>query len=89
MDFITRVYKAVGRAPKYRQAGAGLLRMLGWFDANIREVIEMLYLQETPVILDDSKLAAKLGPRHKTAYDEGIRQTVEWIQHPKVGASVK
>lgn len=89
MDFITRVYKAVGRAPKYRQAGAGLLRILGWFDANIREVIEMLYLQETPVILDDSKLARKLGALPKTSYDEGIQQTVEWIQHSKVGASVK
>jgi nucleoside-diphosphate-sugar epimerase len=91
MDFITRVYKAVGRAPKYRAAGKGLLKILGWFDPNIREVIEMLYLQETPVVLDDSKLAAKLGGLRKTPYDEGIQRTVEWLQnqHPKVGASVK
>jgi nucleoside-diphosphate-sugar epimerase len=89
LDFITRVYRAVGRSPKYRQAGAGLLRILGWFDANIREVIEMLYLQETPVILDDSKLAAKLGALPKTPYDAGIQQTVEWMQHQTVGATVK
>ena len=89
LDFITRVYRAVGRAPKYRSAGKGLLRILGWFDANLREVIEMLYLQETPVILDDSKLAAKLGTVHKTPYDEGIRRTIDFIQHSKVGLSVK
>jgi nucleoside-diphosphate-sugar epimerase len=89
LDFITRIYRAAGRTPKYRAAGKLLLRIAGLFDANLREVIEMLYLQETPVLLDDSKLAAKLGPLHKTSYDDGIRRTIDWIQHPKVGAIVK
>ena len=40
----------------------------------------MLYLQETPVLLDDSKLTAALGPLHKTSYDEGIRLTLEWMR---------
>ena len=31
----------------------------------------MLYLQETPVILDDSKLRGRLGQVHKTPYDQG------------------
>ena len=48
MDFITRIYRAVGRAPKYRTGGRGLLKLLGYFNADIREVVEMLYLQETP-----------------------------------------
>ena len=60
MDFITRIYRGVGRAPKYRTVGAGMLKFLGWFNPTMREVVEMLYLQETPVILDDSKLMAKL-----------------------------
>jgi nucleoside-diphosphate-sugar epimerase len=86
VDFITRVYRAVGRDPKYRSVGKMLLTMLGWFDATMREVPEMMYLQETPVILDDSKLAAKLGGvnkpggLNKTPYDEGIRKTVEWMR---------
>lgn len=80
MDFITRIYRAVGRAPKYRAAGKGLLRLLGYFNPTIREVIEMLYLQETPVILDDGKLTARLGPTHKTSYDEGIQKTLEWMR---------
>jgi nucleoside-diphosphate-sugar epimerase len=79
MDFITRIYRAVGRAPKYRTVGAGMLKFLGWFNPTMREVLEMLYLQETPVILDDSKLLAKL-PVHKTPYDEGIRQTLDWMR---------
>ena len=80
MDFITRVYRAVGRAPKYREAGRGLLKLMGYFNPTIREVIEMLYLQETPVILDDSKLTNKLGAIHKTSYDEGIQKTLDWMR---------
>ena len=79
MDFITRIYRAVGSGPKYRAVGAGMLKFLGWFNPTMREVVEMLYLQETPVILDDSKLLAKL-PVHKTSYDDGIRQTLEWMR---------
>lgn len=80
LDFITRVYRAVGLAPKYRTAGRGVLKLLGWFNPMVRELPEMLYLQETPVILDDSKLLAKLGNVHKTPYDEGIQQTIEWLR---------
>jgi nucleoside-diphosphate-sugar epimerase len=79
MDFITRIYRAVGRAPRYRSVGAGMLKFMGWFNPTMREVVEMLYLQETPVILDDSKLMAKL-PVHKTSYDDGIRQTLNWMR---------
>ncbi len=80
MDFITRIYRAVGRPPKYRTVGRGLLKIMGWFNPLYREVVEMLYLEETPVILDDRKLLAKFGEVKKTSYDEGIRQTLEWMR---------
>jgi nucleoside-diphosphate-sugar epimerase len=83
MDFITRIYRAVGRSPKYRAAGRGLLKLLGYFNPNVREVVEMLYLQETPVILDDSKLTSRLGAIHKTSYDEGIQKTLDWMRAGK------
>ncbi|HEV2446463.1 MAG TPA: NAD-dependent epimerase/dehydratase family protein, partial [Candidatus Sulfopaludibacter sp.] len=80
LDFITRVYRAVGRAPKYRVAGRTLLQVLGWFSPMMRELPEMLYLQETPVILDDSKLLAKFPGLQKTPYDAGIGKTFSWIK---------
>ena len=85
LDFITRVYRAAGHAPKYRTAGRGMLKFLGWFNPLLRELPEMLYLQETPVILDDRKLLEKLGDVHKTPYDEGIRETVEWMRARTAG----
>jgi nucleoside-diphosphate-sugar epimerase len=82
MDFITRIYRAVGKSPKYRAAGAGLLKIMGWFNPTMKEVVEMLYLQETPVILDDSKLTSRIKVR-KTPYDEGILKTLDWMKaHP-------
>jgi len=80
LGFIQKVYQAVGREPKFRSAGRTLLRMLGWFNPLMRELPEMLYLQETPVLLDDEKLRHKLGDVHKTSYDEGIQRTIEWMR---------
>jgi nucleoside-diphosphate-sugar epimerase len=80
MDFITRVYRAAGRSPKYRSVGRGLLKIMGWFSPLYRELPEMMYLAETPVLLDDAKLRAKLGAVHKTSYDDGIRQTLQWMR---------
>jgi nucleoside-diphosphate-sugar epimerase len=80
VDFITRIYRAAGRDPKYRSVSRGILKILGWFNTDLREVQEMLYLQETPAILDDAKLLAKLGSVHKTPYDEGIRKTIEFLR---------
>jgi nucleoside-diphosphate-sugar epimerase len=54
--------------------------VLGWFNPVLRELPEMLYLQETPVILDDSRLLALLPQTRKTSYDDGIRQTLEWMR---------
>jgi nucleoside-diphosphate-sugar epimerase len=80
IDFITRVYRAAGRAPKYRAMGRGLLKAIGWFSPLVRELPEMLYLQETPVILDDDKLLARFPATRKTPYDEGIRRTLDWMR---------
>jgi nucleoside-diphosphate-sugar epimerase len=80
LDFITRIYRAIGRAPKYRTAGRTVLKAMGLFNPLYKELIEMLYLEETPVILDDSKLLAKFPNTRKTPYDEGIRRTLEWMR---------
>jgi len=84
MDFITRVYRAAGRRPKYRSVGRGMSQLMGWFSPFFRELPEMLYLQETPVLLDDGRFQAKFGAAPKTSYDEGIRQTMEWVRNDTI-----
>jgi nucleoside-diphosphate-sugar epimerase len=86
LAFIQKIYQAVGREPKFRSAGRTMLRVLGWFNPLMRELPEMLYLQETPVLLDDAKLRAKLGQVHKTSYDQGIQLTLEWMREGQASA---
>jgi nucleoside-diphosphate-sugar epimerase len=79
-DFIAAAYKAAGREPKVRAVGKGILRLGGLFNPLLRELVEMHYLGTTPVLLDDTKLAAHLGGLRKTAYAQGIQQTMDWYR---------
>ncbi len=53
-----------------------MLRVMGLFNPLLREVVEMHYLFETGVIMDDSALRGLLGEVHKTSYEDGIRETL-------------
>jgi nucleoside-diphosphate-sugar epimerase len=85
-EFATKVFAAVGRPTKVRVAGKTTLRLMGLFNPLMREMVEMQYLQTTPVILDDSALQRLLGPVKKTSYDEGIQKTLEAMRPRSVGA---
>ena len=67
---------AYGGPPRYLAAGKMMLRFLGLFDPFLREFVEMHYLLTDPLIVDDSALKQLLGEVHKTAYAEGVRQSL-------------
>jgi nucleoside-diphosphate-sugar epimerase len=73
-------FATTGRKPKTRVAGKTMLRVLGVFNPLMREMVEMHYLQTTPVILDDSALSSLLGDLKKTPYPEGVRMSVEYLR---------
>jgi nucleoside-diphosphate-sugar epimerase len=76
LQFVQKLFAAAGLPLRYREAGPLLLRALGLFDPTLRELVEMAYLHQTPVLLDDAKLHAVLGAISKTSYDDGIAATV-------------
>ncbi len=81
LEFARRVYAAFGiEKPKYAAAGHGLLTILGLISPLLRELKEMVYLQETPVILDGSKLRRAIPQLNFTSYDDGIGQTVSRLR---------
>ena len=57
-----------------------MIQFLGLFSANMREVVEMFYLNEEPVVLDGEKYERMMGPVPRTSYKEGLRQTIEYMQ---------
>ena len=60
-----------------------MIQFLGLFSVDMREVVEMFYLNEEPVILDGEKYERMIGPVPRTPYREGLRQTTEYMQSKK------
>lgn len=75
-DLADLLYKGAGRAPKLRVMGPFVQNIMGLFMPVLRELKEMRYLHETPVLLDDTKLRTLLPGLRKTPYAEGARLAV-------------
>ncbi len=75
-EFIRQVYAAFGYdKPKFAAIGRTGLTIFGLFSPVLRELKEMAYLQEKPVILDGSKLRRALPMLQFRSYDDGIKLT--------------
>ena len=75
-ELVKLVESITGRPLRKFVAGKRMLQFVGLFDPLLREVAEMHYLSTQPVFLDDSALTTLLGPLNKTAYQEGVRASL-------------
>ena len=73
-------FAATGKPMKTRVVGKTMLRVIGLFNPFMREMVEMHYLQTTPLLMDDTALTKLLGDVKKTPYAEGVRQIIEYLQ---------
>lgn len=73
-EFVTLTAKEFGVPPKYRVLRRPMLRLAGWFSAQIRESYEMLYQNDAPYLFDSTKFAREFGFAG-TPYADGIRAT--------------
>jgi nucleoside-diphosphate-sugar epimerase len=79
-EFARKVYAEFGFAkPKYMAVGKTMLALLGIFSPILRELKEMSYLQERPVILDGGKLRQALPMLQFRYYSEGIKLTCQQL----------
>ncbi len=74
-EFVKRIFAQAGTDPKFLVANKTMLRVLGFFNPLMRELVEMHYLQTDPVIMDDSAIRELLPAVKATSYDDGIAQT--------------
>jgi nucleoside-diphosphate-sugar epimerase len=75
-EFIEMAAKEFGVAPKFRVLNRPMLRVVGWFKAEIGESYEMLYQSDSPYLFDSTKFAKEFG-FGGTPYPEGIRIAVD------------
>lgn len=59
-----------------------MVQLAGLFDKQMREYVEMYYLNEEPVILSGEKLEQELGKIPRTPYEIGIPSTLEAMKRP-------
>lgn len=63
-----------------RTVSKGMLQLIGIFSPPMKEVVEMFYLTEEPVILSGEKYEKEIGPLPRTSYKAGLEETILWMQ---------
>jgi nucleoside-diphosphate-sugar epimerase len=81
-QFIAMAAREFGVEPKYRVLGRPLIKLAGFFDADIGESYEMLYQSDSAYLFDSGKFASAFG-FEPTTYLEGIRSAALACKAPK------
>lgn len=82
-QFIDQVYAAAGTKPGISAMPTWMVNAVGLFNDNVREMKEMLYEFEEPLVVDASKFETAFGS-HATPLPEAIGATVNWFRsNPK------
>ncbi len=79
-ELIALASSYIGHRIKYRVIGKTALRLVGIFNPIVRELVEMHYLQTSPVLMDDAGLRGLLEQLPRTSYAEGVRMTIEALR---------
>lgn len=81
-ELIEMIREQTGYTRSIGTVTTGMIRFLGLFNRDMREIAEMMYLTEEPVVLSGAKYEARIGPLPRTPYAEGVRHT---LQEMRVG----
>lgn len=80
-QFVEAVYRTLGKPVKMSRAPRLAIALAGLFDANAKELKEMLYQFEKDLVMDSSRFEKVFGVR-ATPLDEAIRATLDWYRRP-------
>ena len=73
------IYAETGHSTKVRAAGKLMVRFLGLFNPQARELVEMMYEFTEPFVLDSAKFVDTFGDI-STPLPDAIRDTVTWFR---------
>ena len=84
-QFIEMAFQAAGTKARMKAMGRGSFRFAGLFTLAAREMVELVYQFEKPLVLDGSKFACAFPAFQYTTHEHAIRQTGTWYgQHVDV-----
>jgi nucleoside-diphosphate-sugar epimerase len=79
-DIIRLIREISGYDKPVREIGGGMIRFLGIWNRQMREMVEMLYLTQETIALSGEKYETEIGPLPRTPYHEGLRETLELMR---------
>jgi len=78
-EFIELTAKAFGVKPSFTVLKKWMVQMVGLFNSNVRESVEMLYQNDSDYLFDSTKFEKAFNFR-RTSYEEGIIETVKSLK---------
>ena len=78
-EFLRKVYAETGYPLQVRRAGKAMVRFLGFFKPQVRELAEMMYQFTESFVVEHTKFVEVFGDI-STPLPEAIRTTVEWYR---------
>ncbi len=75
-QWIEAIAKELGREPKYRTVSKFMMRILGLFNATLREMPEMMYQYDRDYVFNSDKFE-QFFDLEPTPYSEGIKEIVK------------
>ena len=80
-EIVSMLRDLTGYQKQASTVSKNMIRFLGLFNKDMREVVEMFYLNEEPVVLNGAKYEDIIGPVPRTSYHEGLSQTIDFMKN--------
>lgn len=78
---LLNIIKEVTNTKKgFRIVNRRMIQFLGLFSSQMKEIVEMMYLNERPVHLDGEKVISELRRIQRTSFKAGLKETVSWMK---------
>lgn len=79
-ELITIIRDITGYKKEVRIISKRMIRFMGVFLPFMRELVEMMYLTENPVLLSGEKYEKEINFLPCTSYRQGIQETILWLK---------
>lgn len=79
-ELIAVIREITGYSKAVRVVSKKMISMMGIFSPFMREMVEMMYLTEHPVLLSGEKYEKEIHSLPRTPYKQGITETITWMK---------
>ncbi len=79
-EFLRLVFEAAGEQPRTGILPGWLLSMVGLFSPDAKELVELLYEFEEPMLMDGTRFKKAQPDYRFTPHPEAIKETLEWFR---------